>query len=438
MKKLLLLVVVALLPVFGFGQADLVQWQGSSSSVNLNPSIIALNGVSSAVISTGNSPTVSGEAYEGFTFSNWSNSLTLVSNQYIQFRITATANYKIDLSQFIFKQKIDQGPKKYQVRYSKSTAFAGEQSILLNEVTSSTSWVTRTLSFPSGVTLNPGETLYVRLYAYDPENPYWNGHRFTLGYQSEGPKITGTVSVATPPVPVPTNDAATTLQNTAVTIPVLTNDSYDNTLTTTVAISQQSANGNAVVNGSNQVVFTPTTGYTGTTTFQYTVANTNGTSTPATVAVSVTTPIAPTAVADTFTAPMNGFVDLNVLQNDNLGSAASVTAINTTTPSHGTVSVNAGNTIRYTPTAGYIGSDSFTYRIQTIYGTSSYVQVSLTVQPQTPTSGPLCGEYYVGTGGHFTTLTQAVNYLNANGVSCAVTFLLTNTLYQNVDANANG
>ncbi len=53
-------------------------------------------------------------------------------------------------------------------------------------------------------------------------------------------------------------------------------------------------------------------------------------------------------------------------------------------------------------------------------------------------SGPLCGTYYVGEAGDFTTLTQAVNYLNANGVSCAVTFILTNTLYENVAGNTNG
>lgn len=605
MKKIFLLLVVALLPVLGFGQSNLVRWSGSTSSVNLNPTIVAANGVSSSAISTGSSPSVSGEHYEGFTFNNWSNSTTLVSSQYIQFRITATAGYKIDLSQFIFRQKIDQGPRRYQVRYSKSTAFAGEESVLLSEVTSSNNWVTRTLNFPSGVTLNATETLYIRIYGYDPENIYWNGHRFTIGYQADGPVIRGTVSSATPPVPVAVNDAAATAFNTAATISVLGNDTY-NGLATTVALvaGQGPANGTVSVNSSNQVVYTPATGFTGVNTFKYKISNANGTSneatvtvnvapranndaatvtqnvastitvlgndtyngtptvaitqapangtasvnasgqivytstaaftgtntirytvttangtsneatvtltvvppapvavndsaatlqnqavtinvlgndtvnglattinltagsngtvalssnqvvfTPAnnflgnatftytltnangtsgsaTVTVNITAPIAPTAVVDSFPVAFNAFTDLNVLANDNLGSATSVTAINTTNPAHGTVSVNANNTIRYTPVTGYAGADSFTYRIQTVYGTSSYVTVSVMVQPTTPT-GALCGDIYVGAYGHFATITQAINHVNTYGITCNVTMFLTNANYNN-------
>ena len=40
---------------------------------------------------------------------------------------------------------------------------------------------------------------------------------------------------------------------------------------------------------------------------------------------------------------------------------ASTTA--TTLPTHGTVTNNGGGVFSYTPTSGYMGSDSFTYRI---------------------------------------------------------------------------
>lgn len=56
--------------------------------------------------------------------------------------------------------------------------------------------------------------------------------------------------------------------------------------------------------------------------------------------------------------------------------------------------------------------------------------------PPVPTTGPLNGTYAIGataqaTYPQFATLTAAVNYLNTNGISGAVTFLLTDTTYTN-------
>jgi|GEM_PF-2367741 len=239
-------------------------------------------------------------------------------------------------------------------------------------------------------------------------------------------EATVTVTVV-PPAPVAVNDSAATLINQAVTVNVLGNDTY-NGLTPTISLTQ-GANGTAALS-SNQVVFTPAAGFLGNATFTYTITNANGTSGSATVTVSVTAPIAPTAVADSFPVAFNAFTNLNVLANDNLGSATAVTAINTTNPSHGTVSVNADNTIRYTPATGYAGADSFTYRIATTYGTSSYVNVNVLVQPTTPTEA-LCGDIYVGANGHFTTITQAISYINSHGIQCNVTMFLTNANYNN-------
>jgi len=309
---------------------------------------------------------------------------------------------------------------------STSQNTAATITVLSNDVYNATPTVVITQAPASGTATVNGSGQIV----YTPTSTFTGSAtiKYTIT-NTHGTSAEATVTVTVvPPVPVANADTASTLQNNAVTINVLSNDTY-NGLATMVAIFEQSANGTATVNGSNQVVFTPATGYSGTTTFKYRLTNANGTSTPATVTVSVTLPIAPTAVADSFPVPMNAYTDLNVLANDNLGSATSITSITPTTPAHGTVTINANNTIRYTPTTGYAGTDSFSYSFATIYGTTAVVNVTLLVQPQTPTSGPLCGTYYVGTGGHFTTITQAVTYANANGISCNVTFLLTNAAY---------
>ncbi|AXG73880.1 hypothetical protein DVK85_06350 [Flavobacterium arcticum] len=46
-------------------------------------------------------------------------------------------------------------------------------------------------------------------------------------------------------------------------------------------------------------------------------------------------------------------------------------------------------------------------------------------------TGALCGTYYIGTDGDFSTITDAVDYLNDYGVSCPVTFLLKDVTYNN-------
>jgi hypothetical protein len=49
--------------------------------------------------------------------------------------------------------------------------------------------------------------------------------------------------------------------------------------------------------------------------------------------------------------------------------------------------------------------------------------------PSLPLLTPLCGSYNVGAGQTYTTLTAAVNDLTSRGVSCAVTFILTDNAY---------
>ncbi|NTF46561.1 Ig domain-containing protein, partial [Rhizobium rhizogenes] len=79
------------------------------------------------------------------------------------------------------------------------------------------------------------------------------------------------------------------------------------------------------------------------------------------------------------------------------GAAASVAVA--TQASHGTATAS-GTSITYTPTAGYAGSDSFTYTATNTGGTSSPATVSITVSPPTisfTTASPLTGGT-VGTG----------------------------------------
>jgi hypothetical protein len=102
---------------------------------------------------------------------------------------------------------------------------------------------------------------------------------------------TATVSLRVQPAPSAANDTATLAENQSITINVLANDTSDGgTLNAaSLKIIVPPSHGTAAPNSSGAVLDTPTAGYSGLDTFQYTVQDNLGTvSNPATVSVEVT------------------------------------------------------------------------------------------------------------------------------------------------------
>src|SRR5208337_188172 len=137
---------------------------------------------------------------------------------------------------------------------------------------------------------------------------------------------------------------AVTPENKAVTIAVLANDTAGGGTINpaSVAVSTAAAHGSTTVNTTTgAITYTPATGFVGTDTFKYTVADTDGVaSAPATVTVTVDAQ--PVAVADTAVTPKNKAVTIAVLANDTAGGGtinpASVAV--STAATHGNTSVN--------------------------------------------------------------------------------------------------
>ncbi|TRX76530.1 Ig-like domain-containing protein [Pseudomonas mangiferae] len=83
-----------------------------------------------------------------------------------------------------------------------------------------------------------------------------------------------------------------------------------------------------------------------------------------------------------------------VLANDIIVAGTTVSVANVTTPAHGTVVLNANNTISYTPTANYSGTDSFTYTMRDSLGLSlGTATVSVTVDAPPTLQVPTLGTY---------------------------------------------
>ena len=91
---------------------------------------------------------------------------------------------------------------------------------------------------------------------------------------------------------------------------------------------------------------------------------------------------APVAVADSYSTPLNTAKVVaapGVLANDSDPDGNPITAALVTNVTHGTLSLAANGGFTYTPTTGYTGADSFTYRANDGSLNSNTVTVSLTV-----------------------------------------------------------
>ena len=209
----------------------------------------------------------------------------------------------------------------------------------------------------------------------------------------------GAVLGITPPVnhpPVANDDTASTAEGTAVSIPVLANDTDQDGNGLSVAAVGSAAHGTAILNAAGTaIVYTPTPAYNGPDSFDYTVSDGAGGTDTAVVSVTVTAvddpPTAEPRSASTI-SPNPVTVTLRGTDPDTCDLSFQVVAL----PNHGGVgslasqactagSPNADTaTVVYTPTAGYSGPDSFTYRVLDATSASAAVTISITVTAAPP------------------------------------------------------
>jgi len=173
---------------------------------------------------------------------------------------------------------------------------------------------------------------------------------------------------------------------------------------------------------------TPTTA--GTTSFVIKVTDSTG-STPAVKLFNYSMTIDPAPPP-----PIAGAASLAVAYNSSLnpvtlalsgGTATSVAV--STAPTHGTTSVS-GTTIKYTPTTGYNGPDSFQYTATNAGGTSSPATVSVTMAAPTVVVSPS------GTTLSATTVSAFSQAFSASGGTGPYTYSQTGTLPTGLSFNA--
>lgn len=231
------------------------------------------------------------------------------------------------------------------------------------------------------VTINPGNTTVT----YTPAANYNGPDSFTYtASDGKGGSTIGTVNVIVNPVndpPVPGTDSATTDEDNAVIVSVLANDTDIDGGGLSVSGVTNGAHGTVAINpGNTTVTYTPAANYNGPDSFTYTVSDGNGGTAIGTVNVTVD-PVndAPLAGNDSATTDEDTPVTINVLSNDTDIDGDLLTVTGAANPANGTVTINANNSITYTPNAGFSGGDSFDYSISDGNGGTSSATVALTV-----------------------------------------------------------
>ena len=138
---------------------------------------------------------------------------------------------------------------------------------------------------------------------------------------------------------------------------------YDDDALTAAAVTDP-LHGALTLNADGTFSYTPDAGFTGTDSFTYQVSDSLAASTPVTVTLTVYDN-APIAAGDAYDVTHDQTLAIaaagGLLANDFDSDSDALTASVTVAPAHGSLTLNADGSFSYTPAAGYLGPDTFTY-----------------------------------------------------------------------------
>ncbi|MDB5351780.1 MAG: putative rane protein [Planctomycetota bacterium] len=242
--------------------------------------------------------------------------------------------------------------------------------------------------------INPNGTV-----TYTPVANYNGPDSFTYTIvDPAGATSTATVAVSVTPVndaPVAVNDSFTTPEDTTLTVPapgVLVNDTDADGDPLTSQIVAQPAHGTVTLNPNGSFTYTPAANYNGPDAFTYQDSDGKALSNLATVNLTVTpvndAPVANNDIYSTTTGTTLTITVPGVLSNDTDVDGDPLTAGAPSVPAHGTVTLNPNGSLTYTPTAGFNGTDTFTYQASDGKASSNVATVTINIAP-TANSAPV-------------------------------------------------
>ncbi|HND51288.1 MAG TPA: Ig-like domain-containing protein, partial [Pirellulaceae bacterium] len=306
----------------------------------------------------------------------WYGSTTLDASQYLTFSLTVAPADAADFTRLkVSFQEWVTGTSNVAIRTSLD-GFAANVGGVQLLADSGSADVTFDLT---SLAVAPGTTTF-RIYVFDAVDGTagWRDIRGSLASGGAGVLLEG--AIVPNPAPVAIADAATTSEDVATVVDVLSNDSSPSGLPLTPTIVTAPAHGTAAVNADGTITYSPSANYFGVDSFTYRVTDGVLISNSASMALAIN-PVndAPVAVSDAAVTDKNVAVTITLLANDSDIDGDALTPVVVSPPSHGSVTISGNGTATYTPSAGYVGGDSLTYRVTDGSLLSNTVTVSLTV-----------------------------------------------------------
>jgi hypothetical protein len=165
--------------------------------------------------------------------------------------------------------------------------------------------------------------------------------------------------------PVATPQTASVAENSTATIVLAATDTQGNTLTYTVVTPPTDGALSAITND-NTLTYTPATNFYGVDTFTFQATDPDGMSSQAAVTLNVTAVDQPPVAIAQSVSVIHDQSQVIVLAGTDAETPASQLIYKITTPpAHGTLVQDPGspNAFTYTPAAGYLGADSFSFTV---------------------------------------------------------------------------
>jgi hypothetical protein len=296
-------------------------------------------------------------------------------------------------------------------------------------------------SLPSDgtLTLNPDGS-----FSYTPNAGFTGTDSFTFGATDGiGSSNTATVWIDVFGPPEATDESFYTPQGQSLTFTsagILAGAFSPSNAPLSIVIDTLPTNGTWSQNPDGSYTYVPNSGFTGNDSFTYYVNDGFNNSNEATGVITVYG--APQAMDDSFSTAQNQQLTVaapGLLDDVGYSGNQSLSVSLASQATHGSVALNADGSFRYTPNAGFIGTDSFTYVATDGTFTSNVATVSISVQNVTPTAS---NQYYSAWAGQTLSvsassglLTNASSPTNARLTAVVVSQPNSGTLTVNADGS---